>query len=216
MPATLASEPPPAPGTSVPAQDDAYAQLQAVELGLFTSNTTQLALSQQLSTMQAQLEELISSMHSASLGVTPSPSALSNAPLLPTLDHSPSGVLPVAAITLLPPVVTMIVSKPSSTIKATPPPSFGGDQAQGCQFLMACKLYISLHASYSSNLMQIIKWALSYMNTRRTANLAQEILEDNTNMFLDWAAFESWFHSKFTHPNEMQCAALMLEGTSYH
>ena len=89
MPATLASEPPPALGTPIPAQDDAYTWLQAVEQGLSTSNTTQLALSQQLSSMQAQLEEHISSMRSASLGVTHSPSVLSNAPLLPTPDHSP-------------------------------------------------------------------------------------------------------------------------------
>ena len=48
------------------------------------------------------------------------------------------------------------------------------------------------------------------------SNLAQEILEDNTNMFPDWATFESLFLSKFTHSDEVQCAALMLEGTSYH
>ena len=48
------------------------------------------------------------------------------------------------------------------------------------------------------------------------ANLAQEILEDNANIFLDWAAFESWFLSEFTHPNQAQRATLMLEGTSYH
>ena len=48
------------------------------------------------------------------------------------------------------------------------------------------------------------------------ANLMQEILEDNANMFPDWAAFESWFLSEFTHPNEAQRAALILEGTSYH
>ena len=54
------------------------------------------------------------------------------------------------------------------------------------------------------------------MNAGRTADLVQEILEDDANMFLDWATFESWFLSEFTHPNEAQHAALMLEGTSYH
>ena len=54
------------------------------------------------------------------------------------------------------------------------------------------------------------------MNAGCAADLAQEILEDNANMFLDWAAFESWFFSKFTHSDEAQCAALMLGGTSYH
>ena len=54
------------------------------------------------------------------------------------------------------------------------------------------------------------------MNIECMADLVQEILEDNANMFLDWAAFESWFLSEFTHPNEMQCAVLMLESTSYH
>ena len=44
----------------------------------------------------------------------------------------------------------------------------------------------------------------------------QEILEDNANMFLNWAAFKAWFLSKFTYPDEVQYAALMLEGTSYH
>ena len=107
MPATSASDLPPAPGTPVPAQDDAYAWLQAVEQGLSTSNTTQLALSHQLSAMQAQLKELLSSMRSTSLGVTPSPSNLINAPLLLTLDHSSAGVLPAAATTLLPAVATM-------------------------------------------------------------------------------------------------------------
>ena len=81
---------------------------------------------------------------------------------------------------------------------------------------MACKLYTSLHASSLSNPMQTIKWALSYMNAGCMADLTQEILEDNANMFPDWAAFESWFLSKFTHPNKVQHAALMLEGTSYH
>ena len=81
---------------------------------------------------------------------------------------------------------------------------------------MACKLYISLHTSSFSNLMQTIKLALSYMNAGHMANLMQEILEDNTNMFLDWAAFESWFLSEFMHPDKAQWATLMLEGTSYH
>ena len=81
---------------------------------------------------------------------------------------------------------------------------------------MACKLYISLHTSSFSNSARTIKWALSYMNVGHAANLAQEILEDNANMFLDWAAFESWFLSEFTYPNKAQCAALRLEGTSYH
>ena len=75
---------------------------------------------------QAQLEELISSMCSASLGVTPSPSVLSNASLLLTPDHPPAGVLLAATITLLPPVVMTIVSKTLATIKAAPPPSFDG------------------------------------------------------------------------------------------
>ena len=216
MPATSASDLPPAPGTPVPAQDDAYAWLQAVEQGLSTSNTTQLALSQQLSTMQAQLKELILSIHSTSLGVTSHPSVLSNAPLLPTPDYPPTGVLPAATVILLSPVVMTIVSKPLSAIKAAPPSSFNGDQAQRHQFLMACKLYISLHASSFSDLMWTIKWALSCMNTGCTANLMQEILEDNANIFLDWAAFESWFLSEFTHLNKAQYAALMLEGTSYH
>ena len=81
---------------------------------------------------------------------------------------------------------------------------------------MACKLYISLHASSFSDPARMIKWALSYMNAGRAADLAQEILEDNANMFLDWAAFESWFLSEFTHPNKAQHAALTLQGTSYH
>ena len=54
------------------------------------------------------------------------------------------------------------------------------------------------------------------MNAGHAANLAQEILEDNANMFLDWAAFESWFLSKFTYPDKVQCAALTLESISYH
>ena len=54
------------------------------------------------------------------------------------------------------------------------------------------------------------------MNAGRVANLAQEILEDDANMFPDWAAFESRFLSEFTYPDEAQCATLTLEGTSYH
>ena len=81
---------------------------------------------------------------------------------------------------------------------------------------MACKLYISLHASFFSNPARTIKWALSYMNAGHVADLAQEILEDNANMFPDWATFESWFLSEFTYPDEAQRAALMLKGTSYH
>ena len=94
MPAISASDLSPAPGTPVPAQDDAYAQLQAIEQGLPTSNTTQLALSHQLSTMQAQLKELLSSMRSASQGVTPSLSVLSNTSLLLTPDHPLTGLSP--------------------------------------------------------------------------------------------------------------------------
>ena len=44
----------------------------------------------------------------------------------------------------------------------------------------------------------------------------QEILEDDTNLFPDWAAFEAWFLSEFTYPDKVQCATLMLEDTSYH
>ena len=54
------------------------------------------------------------------------------------------------------------------------------------------------------------------MNAGHVADLVQEILEDKANMFLDWPAFESWFLSKFMYSNEVQHAALMLEGTSYH
>ena len=162
--------------------------------------------------MQAQLEELIFSMYSALLELTHSPSALSNVPLLLTLDYSTSRVLLAATVTLLPPVMTMIFSKTLSAIKAASPPLFNGDQAQGCQFLTTCKLYIGLHASSFSNLMWTIKWTLLYMNAGHAADLVQEILEDDANMFSDWAAFESWFLSEFTHPNEVQCAALMLEG----
>ena len=54
------------------------------------------------------------------------------------------------------------------------------------------------------------------MNAGWAVDLAQEILEDNANMFPDWAAFKAWFLSKFTHLDEVQCAALTLEGTSYH
>ena len=54
------------------------------------------------------------------------------------------------------------------------------------------------------------------MNAGHTANLVQEILEDNANMFLDWAAFESWILFEFIHLDEVQCAALTLEDTSYH
>ena len=40
------------------------------------------------------------------------------------------------------------------------------------------------------------------MNTKQAADLAQEILEDDTHMFLDWAAFEAWFILEFMHPDE--------------
>ena len=63
--------------------------------------------------------------------------------------------------------------------------------------------------------MQTIKWALSYMNARYAANLAQETFEDDTNMFPDWATFESWFPSEFMYLDKAQHAALMLKGTSY-
>ena len=54
------------------------------------------------------------------------------------------------------------------------------------------------------------------MNTEHIADLVQEILEDNTNMFPDWATFESWFLSEFTYLDKVQHAVLTLEGTSYH
>ena len=54
------------------------------------------------------------------------------------------------------------------------------------------------------------------MNTGHAADLVPEILEDNTNMFPDWATFESWFLLEFTRPNEVECTVLMLESTSYH
>ena len=54
------------------------------------------------------------------------------------------------------------------------------------------------------------------MNVVYTADLAQEILKDNTSMFPDWAAFKSWFLSEFMHSDEAQHMALTLESTSYH
>ena len=134
--------------------------------------------------MQAQLKELISSMYSTSLGVTSSPYVLFNTPLLPTPDHLPTGVLSAVTVTLLPHIMTTIVSK---TLSAT-----------------------------FSNPVWTIKWALFYMNAGHVANLVQKILEDDTNMFSNWAAFESWFLSKFMYLDKVKCAALTLEGTSYH
>ena len=54
------------------------------------------------------------------------------------------------------------------------------------------------------------------MNTGWVVDLVQEILEDNTYMFLDWATFKSWFLLEFTHPDEAQYTAFTLEGTSYY
>ena len=41
-------------------------------------------------------------------------------------------------------------------------------------------------------------------------------MEDNANMFPNWATFKFWFLSEFTHPDEAWHMALILEGTSYH
>ena len=54
------------------------------------------------------------------------------------------------------------------------------------------------------------------MNTGQATDLVQEILQDNANMFPDWASFKAWFLSKSMYLDKAQCAALMLEGISYH
>ncbi|KAG6808318.1 hypothetical protein H0H92_004526 [Tricholoma furcatifolium] len=75
---------PPASGTLLTNQDDAYAWLHALEQGLITSNISQQALSQQISVVQAQLEELLAA-------VCPTPQAASHSPT--TIPDTPSNLL---------------------------------------------------------------------------------------------------------------------------
>ncbi|KAG6825346.1 hypothetical protein H0H92_004014 [Tricholoma furcatifolium] len=178
-------------GTLPSDQDNVYAQLHALEQGLTTSNLSQQALSQQISVVQAQLKELLAAVcptpQVASHGPTTAPDTSSN----PPLDPPGFEPLPVAIDTPLPPATPSNTLGCAPAIKAAAPPFYDGDHTQGHQFLTACKLYISLNCSLFTDPSAMIRWTLSYMNTGRAADLAQEILEAPTLHFLDWSSFET-------------------------
>ncbi|KAG6805988.1 hypothetical protein H0H92_013152, partial [Tricholoma furcatifolium] len=162
------------------------------------------------------------STRAISTAVRPTPQAVSHGPT--TIPDTPSDLpsdppgsepLLVATDTPLPSVAPSNVAGRTPAIKATSPPFYNGDHTQGRQFLTAC-LYIGLNRSSFTDPSVMICWTLSYMNAGRAADLAQEILEAPTLRFLDWPSFETWFLVKFTHANEVQHTALVLEGTSYH
>ncbi|KAG6822873.1 hypothetical protein H0H92_012222, partial [Tricholoma furcatifolium] len=94
---------PPASGTLPTDQDDAYARLHALEQGLTTSNLSQQALSQQISVVQAQLEELLAAVRPTSQAVSHGPTTIPDTPSDPPLDPPGSESLPVATDTPPPP-----------------------------------------------------------------------------------------------------------------
>ncbi|KAG6806140.1 hypothetical protein H0H92_012526 [Tricholoma furcatifolium] len=156
---------PPASGTLPTDQDDAYARLHALEQGLTTSNLSQQALSQQISVVQAQLEELLAAVRPTPQAVSHGPTMIPDTPFDPPLDPPGSEPLPVATDTPLPSAASSNIAGCALAIEATSPLFYDGDRAQGRQFLTACKLYIGLNHSSFMDPSVMIRWTLSYMNT---------------------------------------------------
>ncbi|KAG6805474.1 hypothetical protein H0H92_015240 [Tricholoma furcatifolium] len=155
---------PPASGTLPTDQDDAYARLHALEQGLTTSNLSQQALSQQISVVQAQLEELLAAVRPTPQAVSHGPTTIPDTPSDLPSDPPGSESLPVATDTPLPPAAPSSHAGRAPAIKAAAPPFYDGDRAQGRQFLTACKLYIGLNCSSFTDPSVMIRWTLSYMN----------------------------------------------------
>ncbi|KAG6825092.1 hypothetical protein H0H92_004729 [Tricholoma furcatifolium] len=88
---------PPASGTLPTDQDGAYAWLHALEQGLTTSNLSQQALSQQISVVQAQLEELLAAVGPTHQAASHSPTTIPDTPSDLPLDLPGSEPLPVIA-----------------------------------------------------------------------------------------------------------------------
>jgi hypothetical protein len=77
----------------------------------------------------------------------------------------------------LPPVTTPLKASHPSRVNPGAPSNFDRDRAQGCAFLMSCKLYILLSQSDFVEDQVCIHWALSYFKGGCAATFAERVIQ---------------------------------------